>query len=241
MSAGDGTCRIPAENEKEELDKIDAHLRKFSGGMVTAEDFVKKYIDCEWQSPAIIRTPEGWILDRTTILMFILYFQGEPSLSDKDMPRLNEPLLDKMRGRAGIEFEIWLRAQLRIGGFCGPDQPVIAHYEYDILMVSHTQKSVLLVEAKYRDVNPSSLTGANLVSQELLDDDSLLDHAKRQEQRLSFFLQNKGTFEEFLGPQRTWNTYAVRSYVVTKSPPLISRYENTTLLKASDFLISIAG
>ncbi len=70
-----------------------------------------------------------------------------------------------------------------------------------------------MVEAKSRDVNPSSLTGAKLISQELLNDYSLLAHAQRQEQRLSFFVQNKSAFEELLGPLRAWTTYAVRSFI----------------------------
>ena len=198
----------------------------------------KRYIDCEEQAPVLVKVKEGWLLDKSTLLLFILYLHGEPSLVDGTTPRLNEPLLDRMRSRAGHEFEIWLRAQLRDRGFRGPEQPVHAHYEYDILMVSDTRRTVLLVEAKYRDINPSSVTGANLLSQELLADDALLAQAKRQEDRLSFFLQNRSRFEEFLGPQQIWGSYDVRSYLVTKSPPLISRYGDTTILKASEFLES---
>ena len=199
----------------------------------------KRYIDCEEQAPVLVKVKEGWLLDKSTLLLFILYLHGEPSLVDGTTPRLNEPLLDRMRSRAGHEFEIWLRAQLRDRGFRGPEQPVHAHYEYDILMVSDTRRTVLLVEAKYRDINPSSVTGANLLSQELLADDALLAQAKRQEDRLSFFLQNRSRFEEFLGPQQIWCSYDVRSYLVTKSPPLISRYGDTTILKASEFLESL--
>ena len=55
------------------------------------------------------------------------------------------------------------------------------------------------------------------------------------------FLQNKGAFEEYLGPQQTWSDYEVRSYLVTKSPPIMSRYENTEILRASKFLDSVGG
>ena len=239
--AGNDTSWIPADKERDEIDSIDPHLRKYSADKVTADDFIKRYIDCEGQSPIIVRTSEGWLFDKATLLLSVLFLQGDPDLADKDIPHYDEPLLEKMMGNAGIQFESWLRAQLRSIGFNGPDEPVLVQYEYDILMVSEAQKTVLLVEAKYREVNPSSLTGANLVDQELLDDDSQLAQAQQQEKRLSFLLQNKGAFEEFLGPLPTWNSYEVRSYLVTKSPPLLSRYENTEILRASDFLESIAS
>ena len=119
---------------------------------------------------------------------------------DKNIPRLSEPLLARMRKRAGHEFEVWLRAQLRNKGFRGPDEPVRVHFEYDILLISETEKTIVLADAKYRDVNPSSLTGENLLSQELLDDHALLAEAKHQEERLSFFLKHKSAFEKFLAP-----------------------------------------
>ena len=232
------TFRIPADKEKDELEKIDDHLRQWSNQRVTAEDFVKRYVDCEEQAPIIVRTPRGWLFDKATLLLFILYLQGEPNLVNKNMPRLKEPLLTRMRGRAGREFEIWLRGQLRNQGFSGPDQPVKVRFEYDILMISESERIIVLADAKYRDINPSSLTGKNLVAQELLDDYALLAEAKRQETRLSFFLQNKRLFDEFLTPQRSWSSYSVRSYLVTKSVPLISKYGDTEILTANEFLAS---
>ncbi|MBI2170689.1 MAG: hypothetical protein HYU30_01490 [Chloroflexi bacterium] len=235
----DETCRIPADKEKDEVTKLDAHLRKFSGGKVTAADFVKRYIDCEEQAPVIVLTPEGWLFDKTTLLLFILYLQGEPRLVDKNTARLNEPLLDRMRGRAGCEFELWLRAQLRAEGFRGPDAPVKVRYEYDLLMISDAKNTIVLSDAKYRDVNPSSVTGENLLAQELLAHNGLLAEAKRQEDRLAFFIQNQGSFQKFLTPQHPWASYQVRSFLLTKFAPLISRYKNTAIVSAREFLTSL--
>jgi len=237
--SGDGTFRIPAEKENDEIQKMNAHLQKYSSGKVTAKDFVNRYIDCQDQTPVIVRTPEGWLLDKTTLLLFMLFLQGEPNLVRKNLLGTKEPLLTRMLGRAGREFEIWLRGQLRNKGFRGPHEPAKVHYEYDILMLSELRKTILLADAKYRDINPSSATGENLLSQELLDDNGLLAEAKRQEDRLSFFLQNKKSFEKFLGPLNVWASYKVRSYLVTKSVPLISRYGDTSIMTASDFLVVV--
>ncbi|MFQ6027531.1 MAG: hypothetical protein ACE5Q6_08570 [Dehalococcoidia bacterium] len=234
------TCLIPAAKEIDEIKQLDPHLQEFSGGKVTAEDFVQRYIDCQEQAPVVVRTPEGWLFDKTTLLVYMLYLQGEPGLVDKNISRLQEPLLVRMQGRAGQEFELWLREELRKNGFRGPGEPVQMRYEYDILMVSETQRTILLADAKYRDINPSSATGANLLSQELLNDGALLEEAIRQEDRLSFFLQNQSAFVKFLTPEQPWSAYQVSSYVVTKSASLISKFGNTDILRASDFLASTA-
>lgn len=229
---------IPADKEIDELNSLDPHLKKFSDGKVTAVDFVERFIDCKNQAPAIIRTPEGWLFDKTTLLLYMLYLQGDPGLVDKNIPRLVEPLLTRMQGRAGQQFEFWLREELCKNGFRGPSQPITIHYEYDILMVSETQRTIVLADAKYRDINQSSTTGANLLNQELLNDDALMDEAIHQEERLAFFLKNKSDFGKFLTPEQPWTAYQVRSYLVTKSSPLISKFGNTAILRAREFLAS---
>ena len=237
------THKIPAEREHDEIAKLDVHLKEYSAGGVTASDFVKRYIDCEEQVPVIVRSPEGWILDKTTLLLFILFLQGEPILVDKDTPGLRQPLLTRMQTRAGHEFEIWLRSVLKDQGFEGPDEPVKltkAGYEYDLLLLSHARRTVVLADAKYRDVAQSSLTGANLVKDVLLGDHGLLCESKHQDDRLAYFLKNKAQFAKFLGPEHTWTGYQVKSYVVTKSTPLISKYGNTIVVRSNEFL-ALAG
>ncbi len=169
----------------------------------------------------------------------MIYLQGEPGLVDENITRLNEPLLQRMRERAGQEFEILLRGQLLSKGFSGPDQPVTARFEYDVLMISETERIIVLADAKYRDINPSSLTRENLVRQELLGDQAILAEARRQEARLSHFSENMDALRTFLTPQLSWTSYQMRSYLVTKSVPLISKYGETEILRASEFLASL--
>ena len=82
--------------------------------------------------------------------------------------------------------------------------------------------------------------GINGISQESLANDGIFAQAQVQEKRLSFFSDNPGRFEEFLGPRDGWGSYEVKSYLVTKSKPAISMYEKTTVLQASEFLNAIA-
>ncbi len=233
------TSMIRSKYEGDETEKLDIYLRQFSDRSVTSGDFIRRYVDCTEQSPIILRTPDGWLLDETTLLLFLLYLQGDPSLAGQSTPRLDEPVLTRLKGSAGQEFEKYLRLQLANRGYHGPTKPVKESYEYDILMVSHARESVLLVEAKYRDINPSSVTGTNLVSQEVLGKDAILDQAERQELRLGHFLGNKRSFEAHLGPLGKWEGYEVESFLVTKSPPVISRFANTRILRANEFFASL--
>ena len=236
-----GTCRIPADKKEDEIIQRNKELLEITGGMVTAEDFVEKYVHCLEQPPVLVDTSDGWVFDGASLLLHLLYLQGEPSLAGSSTPSLDEPLLNKMRGRAGVQFERWIREELKILDFSGPAAPIQVHYEYDVIGVSKTNKLVILAEAKFRDINPSSVTGINMVSHEFLGEDSVFAQAQRQEERLSFFLKNKDRFDEFLGPLHSWELYEVKSFLVTKSVPVISRYENTEVLVASDFLKAVSN
>ena len=141
-----------------------------------------------------------------------------------------------MRGRAGQEFERWIRIGLRDVGFTCSDRPVEVRYEYDVIGINEVKKTIILADAKYRDINPSSLTSENLIRQELTADGALLDEAARQQDRLEYFRANPELFEEFIKPERAWREYAVLSFVVTKHVPLISKYKETSVLRAQEFL-----
>ena len=235
-----GTCRIPAEKVAAEKSQMNENLLKISAGSVTAQDFVMKYVYCEDQPPVIVETSDGWLVDRATLLLYLLFLQGEPGLAGNSTPSLEEPMLDKMRGRAGLQFERWIRAELKNLDYVGPDGPIQSKYEYDIMSLSESKKLIILAEAKFRDINPSSVTGINMISHEFLSEDSVFSQAQRQQERLSFFLEHKERFEQFLGPRNIWESFEVKSYLVTKSQPVISRFENTQVLMASDFLKSVS-
>jgi len=160
---------------------MNENLLEISAVSQTAEDFVEKYVCCQDQSSVIINTSDGWLLDRATLLLQLLYLQGEPSLAGTSPPSLEEPLLDIMRGRAGYQFERWIRAQLRDLGFKGLDEPIQVQYEYDIILVSEANKLIILAEAKFRDINPSSATGISMISQEFLAGDGIFTQAQVQE------------------------------------------------------------
>ena len=235
-------CKIPATKETDEISKIGEHFAKYPELGRAAADFVTEYIDSDIKVPVVVRVPDGWLLDKWTLLFFILYLQGKPSLRTSSLPRFKEPLLVRMRSRAGHEFESWLRSEMNRAGFTGPDHAVqVGRFEYDILKISERAKSIILADAKYRDINPSSLTGQNLIQQELTGDHALLDESNRQQARLEYFRANPERFRRYLRPEGPWTAYQVSSFLVTKHVPILNGYKGTRVMRAAEFLESVAS
>ena len=100
----------------------------------------------------------------------------------------------------------------------------------------------MIAEAKYRDLAPSSLTGTNLVTQELGGSDGLAAHATRQQDRLEYFRTHRDSVLDGLNPEQPTDSYTVQSYVVTKQVPLVHKYMETGVLRAFEFLeVVVAG
>lgn len=78
-----------------------------------------------------------------------------------------------MRVRVSEKYESWLREEVRKRGYTGSESSVIEKYEYDIIAVSEEKKAIIMADAKYRDMAPSSFTGTSLIAQELLGDYAL--------------------------------------------------------------------
>ena len=234
----EGLSTIKSENELNELEAIQKHIEQYSPGPRTVQAFVRDYIDSTELVPIVGRTSEGFVLDHFTLFFFMLYLQGCPEPTYPGAVTRGDSLIDRMRQSTGEKFEAWLRSEVRTRGYNGPGDAVQETYEYDIIAISEAKSLIVLADAKYRDVAPSSFTGTNLVSQELLGDHALRHEANRQQERLDYFRNNLGLFKQHLSPQRPWPEYEVRSYLITKHIPLAHRYKETRILRALEFLES---
>ena len=148
-----------------------------------------------------------------------------------------------MKGKVIEKFESWLRQEIRSRGYVGPDSPikvpVKTGYEYDIVAVSETEKAIIIADAKYRDMAPSSFTGTNLIKQELLGPHALQYEADLHQKRLDYFRNNMERFREHLNPKLSWGEYNVQSFLVTKQTPLAHRYKEVIILPATEFLETV--
>jgi hypothetical protein len=235
QSFASGEATIPIEKEENEKADLQKHFDTHAKREYTAQDFFNTYIDSKELVPIVVRTPQGMIMDYHTLLFFLIYLQGCP---DPDEPVSVErgQLLQDKRVKVGEKFELWIREEVRSQGFTGPETAIEETYEYDIIGLSEENKTIILADAKYRDMAPSSFTGTNLLSQELLGDHTLRYEADRQQQRLDYFRDNTERFRKYLDPKQPWDTYRVQSYLVTKQIPLAHRYKEVQIIRAAEFL-----
>ncbi|PKB64503.1 MAG: hypothetical protein BZY80_02830 [SAR202 cluster bacterium Io17-Chloro-G2] len=225
----------------DDLGNLHEHISQYSCGRRSASDFLNHYVDHTELVPVVVRTPDGLIMDRLTIIYFLIYLHGCLMPTDDIGPSIDEPILNKIRSRLGPRFKDWLRKEIHNHGYNGPDEAVTIRaqgqtFEYDILALSEDARCIMLADAKYRDMAPSSFTGANLIRQELLGKGGLRDEACRQQLRLEFFQKNVDSFTQYLAPKRPWEEYDVRSYLITKHIPLAHQFRDTRMMLAAEFL-----
>ena len=219
------------------------HFDEHGGGHRSAADFLNDYVDSVDLVPITVRTPDGLLMDRLTLIYFLIYLHGCQQAPNTSIGAPNDPILNRIRAQLGHKFEDWLRMEVHKRTYTGPDQAERVHYrgqeyEYDILAISEEKRRIILGDAKYRDMAPSSFTGTNLINQELLGKGALRDEANRQQLRLEFFQKNQQVFSRYLNPQHPWEQYEIRSYIITKHVPLAHRYKASHIVRAIEFLES---
>jgi len=231
----DELCLIPTEKQRKDMADIQRHFNSQCKGRYSAEKFLSTYVDSTELVPIVARTGEGILMDHHTLLFFLIYLQGCPDPQEPVIKK-REQVIQDMRVKVGQKFENWLRQELRSRGYAGPETAIIEHYEYDILAISEEKKTIIIADAKYRDMAPSSFTGTNLLIQELLGPHALRYEADRQQQRLDYFKQNTERFARYSEPKQPWGEYAIHSFLITKQIPLAHRYRETKILPAAEFL-----
>jgi Holliday junction resolvase-like predicted endonuclease len=226
---------IPTEKQEKEMADMQRHFDSQCKGRYSAQKFFSTYVDSTELVPIVARTREGILMDHHTLLFFLIYLQGCP---DPEEPAIKkrEQVIQDMRERVGEKFENWLRQELRSRGYAGLEAAVTESYEYDIIAISEEKKTIVIADAKYRDMAPSSFTGTNLLTQELLGNHALRYEANRQQKRLDYFKENTERFARYLEPKQPWEEYDIHSFLITKQIPLAHRYKEIEILPANEFL-----
>ena len=208
----------------------------------SGNEFIAKYVTNLQLVPIIVSSDLGWHLDRPTILLYLLYLHSQLERDTTVLEYRGRGLLDEAKDLAAIEFENWLRKELTSRGFECLEMPLKlpgkrhTKFEYDIVALSEIRGLIVIAEAKYRDPPPSSLTGDNLVTQELAGADGLATHARTQQERLEYFKDHLVAGTTGLNPQNPLYTYVIENFVVTKHIPLVHQYRETTIVRAFEFL-----
>jgi len=230
-------------------------LQRYYQGTVESQDgvqgdfksFMEKYTTSNRIAPIIVFDGTSYLLDKESLLFYITYLVGQHRRKVEKQRTTGEGIIVKKKQQASEVFENYIRKHLKDCGFKGPDQPLVVSeqnekHEYDVIGVNENQRVVFLVEAKYRDLSPSSLTGKTLIQQELFDEDNgLLVEAIRHQQRLDFFHKYPDRFKRELSLESSPNEYRVYTWIVTKQIPLISKYRQVSILTYDDFCACISS
>jgi hypothetical protein len=198
-------------------------------------DFIAMLTGADGKAPLMFKMNGDVVLDRQTmLLMFILMHAQhlESSSTPSGQQRINQH-----REEAGKKFETYFNDRLRNSDFrCLPPSTKIAGFDYDTLAVSEPKRVILMIETKFQDPSPSSLSAKTLINQEFLDEQhGLLPQAIKQQKKYQVLKENTKLFKETMTLKNDLSAYKVKPYLVTKFTPLISRYADVAVISEKDF------
>ena len=219
------------------IEKHFGRYEEYARGSRTFNQFLAEYVDNPQKIPIMVRVRDKIITDRATLLYFIIHLHGQYIGADEGPKVGGSRSVTRMKQQAADAFETKVREKVHSCGYTGPDKAVQVKFDYDILGVSEEKKRIIIADAKFRDLAPSSISGRTLIKQELLQPrQGLQAEAERHSQRTEHFRENLEAFRQYLNPQSSWDEYEIGSYLVTKHTPLVSQYKDIRIVSVADFL-----
>ena len=209
--------------------------------------FLEDYTSGKTHAPILIFDGEKYRFDYATLLLYLVYLFSNNRSCSGTQTEAGKAVYGRMRQVAASQFEAEIRQKLRGDGFDvrprpdeGPFRPSFDNErkEFDCIAVDHDRKIIVLVEAKYEDMAPSSMSAGTMVGQLVLDKKTgLLAHAKTHHTRREFFKQHFGGMgQRGLDLPGDFIDYTVYTLLVTKHEPLISRHMAVGILSYEKFM-----
>ena len=198
----------------------------------TFDQLIAEYAESHEKVPIMVPVGDRVILDPLTLLYFIIHLHGQ-AIENSRLRNSRE--ISLMKKKSADMFEAKIRNELRAYGYTVPESAVKVKYDYDVLGISEARKRLLVIDAKFRDISPSSISAHTLVEQELMEPGVGLCHeAQRHKARVDYLLCNLGMFRQHLRSCADLRSYQVRAYVVTKHTPLVSQYMNIRIVSLAE-------
>lgn len=186
--------------------------------------------------PIVMKIGTHILLDRPTMLLFfvLMYSQHLPSAIDVS----GQQRITQSKQKIGHDFEESIKDKLTNKGYtCLSASSKIAGKDYDIVAILEAKQEILLIETKFKDPSPSSLTKDTLITQEFLEEKyGLLPEVIKHQRRYDLLKQKGKLFEAKLKLTKNIDDYSVTAYFVTKYTPLINRYGDIQVLSEKEFL-----
>ena len=209
--------------------------------------FLADYTSGKTHAPILIFDGERYHFDYATLLLYLVYLFSNNHSCSGTQTEAGKAVYGRMRQVAASQFEAEIRQKLRGDGFDVRPRPDEGQFrpsfdserkEFDCVAVDRDRKIIVLVEAKYEDMAPSSTAAGTMVGQLVLDRKTgLLAHAKKHHTRWKFFKRHfDGMGQRGLDLPGGFSDYTVYTLLVTKHEPLISRHMAVDILSYKRFM-----
>ncbi len=227
--------REPIFVSKENLSLYFSKYQEYAEGR-TFDQLMLEYAESHEKVPIMVPVGNRVILDPLTLLYFVIHLNGQFIQNNR---LRNGRDIALMKKKAADIFETKVRNELHKHGYTGPDSVVNVKYEYDVLGISEAKKQILVIDAKFRDISPSSISASTLVVQELMEpEEGLCFEVEKHKTRVEYLKANLGMFKQHLKPASNIRSYQIHAYVVTKHTPLISQFKGIDILSLTDLIAS---
>lgn len=151
-------------------------------------------------------------------------------------------LIVKGKEKASLVFEQKIRDKMKDNGYIVPfDESYRKNdksLDYDVIAIDKTNKQILIMEAKYRDIPSSAFSAKNLLNIKL-DDEEFGENnlVKRQVERKKAMESDLSSLQQSCknkGQDIDFTDYSIIPYVVLKFKPLIKEKDGVKLICFDD-------
>ena len=204
-------------------------------------EFLAEYVDSSILVPYIPRCPEGLLLDRMTLLMMCIYLYVQEVPAEYQNLSGYSRFQQIFSMKRSDRFVDRLEAQLAERGYAVPVKEreiggTGTKREFDLIAVDERHKSILLIEAKFKDVPASSVNCEDLVPNELEGEGAMLYELVRQNERKTFVLSNPELMTAECHLESPFDEYDVQAFIVSKCSPILDSLEDVRWFRADNFL-----
>lgn len=211
------------------------HLNNNRMSSDDARVFTEKYSGGRNLSPIVVNVDGKWHFDWWSILFYSHYLIAKNETRSLGQTAIGAERLRDAKGKASLVFDGRIRLFFSNMGYKVAPSELRVSYgsdqrEYDVVACNEEKKLLVIVEAKYRDLSPSSLNREGLISAELSGDDGVLAWAIKQQNRLDLMAQNVTRFDQVFHFKWPFGEYTRIAFVVTKFVPLIKKYREVFVL-----------
>lgn len=202
-------------------------------------DFIAMLSGAKGNVPIVFRVNDDILLDRQTMLLFFILMHSKHLQSHLDVS--GQQRISGHKEEAGREYEKYFRGEFeKLGYSCLPPSTNIAGRDYDVVSFSEPSRKIFLIETKFKDPSPSSLSGRTLIDQEFINEkDGLLPQVIKHQERYELLFQNANLFQQRLGLKQNIKDFTVKAYFITKFTPLISSYGNVLVMSEKKFMAEV--